>query len=142
MIKLPKKHSVKWIYILIALFVLTFVSMFFVTTILDLRVSLDNLSGFAILSLAVSLAIGLGGLLGSTAYFKTALLFNILGIIYMFVITIFKTAEGWSDLVSIISYMFILSIGIILGVIVQLVLIIITGYKKKKTQTSQIQSEK
>ncbi len=135
MIKLPKKYSLKWIYILFALFVLTFVSMFLVTTILDLSVSLDNISGFAIFSLAVSLAIGLGGLLGSTVYFKTALLFNILGIIYMFIVTIFKTAEGWSDLVSIISYMFILSIGIILGVILQLAMIIITGYMIKKSET-------
>lgn len=132
MVKLPKKYSVKWILILVALFLLTFVSMFLVTTILALSISLENISGFALLSLAVSLAIGVGGVLGLKAYFKTALVFNILGIIYMLSITIFRTAEGWSDLVSIISYLFILAIGIILGVIVQLAVILITTYKRNK----------
>lgn len=134
MLKLPEKYSIKWIYILVALFLLTFVSMFIVTTILDLSISIDNISGFAMLSLAVSLSIGLGGLLGLKAYFKTALVFNILGIIYMMSVTIFRTAEGWSDLVSIISYLFMLSIGIILGVIVQFAIILIANYKKKREE--------
>ncbi len=134
MLKLPEKYSIKWIYILVALFLLTFVSMFIVTTILDLSISIDNISGFALLSLAVSLTIGLGGLLGLKAYFKTAFVFNILGIIYMMSVTIFRTAEGWSDLVSIISYLFMLSIGIILGVIVQFAVILITNYKKNRQE--------
>lgn len=131
MITLPKKYSVKWIYILIALFLLTFVSMFLVTNILDLSIGFENIGGFAVLSLAVSLAIGIGGLIGAKTYFKIALTANIIGIIYMLTISIFRTAEGWSDLVSIISYLFILSIGIVLGMLVQLVLILINCYKNK-----------
>lgn len=140
MIKLPNKFSIKWLYILIALFFLTFASMYLVITILELSIGFDNISGFALLSLAVSLSIGIGGLLGLKAYFKTALLFNILGIIYMLSITIFRTAEGWSDLVSIISYLFFLALGIFLGIIVQLTVILITKYKEKNTQR-ETQSE-
>lgn len=134
MIKLPNKYSIKWLYILIALFLLTFASMYLVLTILQLTIGFDNISGFALLSLAVSLSIGIGGILGLKAYFKTALLFNILGIIYMLSVTIFRTAESWSDLVSIISYLFFLSLGIFLGVIVQLAVILINKYKKKNTK--------
>lgn len=137
MIKLPNKYSIKWIYILIALFILTFVSMLLVITILDLSIGFDNISGFALLSLAVSLSIGLGGLLGAKAYFKTALVFNILGILYMLYIIIFRTAEGWSDLVSIISYLLLLSIGIILGVIVQIAVIIINKYKGESKEAEK-----
>lgn len=132
MIRLPEKYSIKWLPILMALFLLTFISMFLVTTILDLNISLENIGGFAILSLAVSLAIGIGGILGSSAYFITALLFNILGIIYTFIITIFRTAEGWSDLVGIVSYLFLLTVGIILGVVLQLIIILLRKYNKNK----------
>jgi hypothetical protein len=134
MINLPKKYSVKWIYILIALFLLTFISMFLVNTILALSLSLENIGGFAMLSLAVSLAIGIGGIVGAKVYFNIALIANILGILYMLTVSIFRTAEGWSDLVSIISYLFVLSIGIVLGMIVQLVIILINHYKKKKEE--------
>lgn len=137
MIKLPNKYSIKWLYILIALFLLTFASMYLVITILELSVGFDNISGFALLSLAVSLSIGIGGLLGLKAYFKTALLFNILGIIYMLSVTIFRTAEGWSDLVSIIAYLFFLSLGIFLGAIVQLAVILITKYKNKNIEENK-----
>lgn len=145
MIKLPNKYSIKWLYILIALFLLTFASMYLVITILELSVGFDNISGFALLSLAVSLSIGIGGLLGLKAYFKTALLFNIIGIIYMLSVTIFITAEGWSDLVSIISYLFFLSLGIFLGVIVQLAVILINKYKNKNIEENtkrETQSDK
>jgi hypothetical protein len=137
MIKLPQKYSIKWIYILVALFLLTFISMFIVTSILALSVSLENIGGFAILSLAVSLAIGIGGLIGAKAYFNIALIFNILGIIYMLTVSIFRTAEGWSDLISIISYLFVLAIGIVLGMLVQLIIILIACYKKKRKQNKQ-----
>lgn len=138
MITLPKKYSIKWILIIVALFLLTFVSMFLGTTILTLSASLENIGGFAILSLAVALAIGIGGLIGAKSYFKIALTSNIIGIIYMIVISVFKTAEGWSDLVSIISYLLILSIGIILGVFVQLFLILINLYNKKRKKSKTV----
>ena len=134
MIMLPKKYSKKWILIILALFLLTFISLFLVSTILTLSTSLENIGGFAILSLAVSLAIGLGGLIGAKSYFKIALTANMIGIIYMLAVSVFKTAEGWSDLVSIISYLFILTIGIVLGMLYQFILILINCYKKKKEE--------
>lgn len=134
MITLPKKYSIKWILIIVALFILSFVSMFLGTSILALSASLENIGGFAILSLIVSLTIGIGGLIGAKSYFKIALTANIIGIIYMLVISALNTAEGWSDLVSIISYLFILSIGIVLGMVYQLILILINHYKKRRNE--------
>lgn len=134
MIMLPKKYSKKWILIILALFLLTFISLFLVSTILTLSTSLENIGGFTILSLAVSLAIGIGGLIGAKSYFKIALTANIIGIIYMLAVSVLKTAEGWSDLVSIISYLFILTIGIVLGILYQFILILINCYKTKKEE--------
>lgn len=135
MIKLPEKNSRKWIPVFIILFVLTFISMIAVSLILDLKIGFNNISGFIMLSLFVSLAIGLGGLLGARAYFKTAFVFDVLGIIYMMWVSIFRTAESWSDLVSVISYLFLLSSGIIIGFIIQIVLIMIKRNKKANINT-------
>ena len=132
MIKLPEKNSRKWIPVFIILFALTFISMIAVSLILDLKIGFNNISGFLLLSLFVSLAIGLGGFSGARAYFITALVFDILGIFYMMIVSIFRTAEGWSDLVSEVSYLFLLSSGIILGFIIQIAVILIKRNKSSK----------
>jgi hypothetical protein len=49
----------------------------------------------------------------------------------MLILSITKYAEGWSDLVSIISYMLMLGIGIILGIVIQLIVFIRTKTKAR-----------
>ena len=129
MLKLPEKNSKKWIPVFLFLFALTFISMIVVSLILDLKIGINNISGFLILSLFVSLVIGSGGYIGAKAYFITSFVFNILGIAYMLIISIFRTAEGWSDLVSVISYLFLLSLGIIIGFIAQVIFLLIKRNK-------------
>ncbi len=119
MFKLPEKHSKKWLYITIALFLLTFILLILVGKILNINIEAENISGFALLSIFIAVIISIGGYLGAKAYFCTALVFHILGIIYMMYVSINKTAEGWSDLVSIISFLFTVGTGIFLGLIIQ-----------------------
>ena len=129
MLKLPEKNSKKWIPVFLFLFALTFISMIAVSLILNLKIGFNNISGFLILSLIVSLAIGSGGYLGARIYFITAFVFNFIGILYMMFISIFRTAEGWSDLVSVISYLFLLSLGLIIGFVFQVIVYLVSRYK-------------
>lgn len=124
MVNLPVKYSKKWMYIMVVLFLLTFSALIAVGVILEIDIGAENISGFAFLSLVVSIGISVGGYLGAWAYFYTALVFNILGIVYMLYVSINRTAEGWSDLVSIISYLFTLGLGISLGILIQSVITI------------------
>lgn len=130
MFKLPEKLSKQWLYIFIALFLLTFTSLFSVGKILDLSIKFENISGFAFLSLIVATILSAGGFLGAKGFFGVALGFNIVGIIYMLYVSVNKTAEGWSDLVSIISYLVTLGLGLFLGIITQSVMFFMS--KKKQ----------
>ena len=129
MAKLPERYSKKWIIMLVALFLLTFISLIIVGQILNLNLAFENISGFVLLSLITAVLISLGGYLGARVYFGIAAIFNIIGIIYMLYISLNRTAEGWSDLVSIISLMSAIVIGLILGIVVQVIAYLI---KKKK----------
>lgn len=115
------KHSKNWLFVALILFLMTFVTMIILAMILGKAMAFENISGFILLSLLVSVIISMGGFLGAKAYFFTALTTDVIGLIYMLVISLTRTAEGWSDLVSVISYMFILGIGIILGLVIQLI---------------------
>jgi hypothetical protein len=130
MLKLPVKYSKKWGFVLIALFFLTFVSLISVGKILSINIGAENIAGFALLSALVSILTSLGGFLGARVYFITVLIFDVLGIVYMLYVSTNRTAEGWSDLVSIISYLFTLGIGFILGLVIQLVSFLISNRKR------------
>ena len=130
MIKLPAKHSKNWALITLALFLITFAAMIALAMILKTTIALENISGFVLFSFFVSVIISIGGFLGAKAYFFTALAMDVIGIIYMLIISITRSAEGWSDLVSIISYMFMLGVGIILGIVIQLIVFLLSRRKR------------
>jgi hypothetical protein len=130
MIKLPAKHSKNWAFIALALFLITFAAMIALAMILKTTIALENISGFVLFSFFVSIIISIGGFLGAKAYFFTALAMDVIGIIYMLILSITRSAEGWSDLVSIISYMFMLGVGIILGSVIQLIVFLLSRRKR------------
>ncbi len=134
MLKLPDKYSKKWPYILIAIFGLNFIALLAQSQILNTNINAANIISFAILSLSISLLITVGGFLGGKIYFITASLFDLAGIIYMLYITLNKTAEGWSDLVGIISFLTTIILGLILGLLTQIIYTIITKEKGKSQQ--------
>lgn len=125
MFNLFDKYSKKWVYVLVTIFTLTFFSLMIVRYILNTNIAFENIIAFALLSLIVAFIITIGGYLGGKTYFWITLFFNIMGIIYMLYVSINKTSEGWSDLVSIISYMFSVGIGVILGIVVQVIVVVI-----------------
>lgn len=125
MAKLPERYSKKWLISLVALFLLTFISLIIVSQILNISLAFANISGFFLLSLITAVLISLGGYLGARVYFCIAAIFNLIGIIYMLIISIFRTAEGWSDLVSIISLMSAIVFGLVLGIIGQLIALLV-----------------
>jgi hypothetical protein len=130
MMKLPEKYSKKWLYITILLFFLTFISLYFLGKILNINIGAENISGFALLSFYLAIIISIGGYLGATVYFCTAVIFHILGIIYMIYVSINRTAEGWSDLVSILSFLLTVGIGIFLGLVLQGIRFLISKRKR------------
>ncbi|SHE52721.1 hypothetical protein [Alkalibacter saccharofermentans] len=119
--KLPDKHSNKWFLIMLAIFILVVLAMVSVSLILQLDIGIENILGFSKLALIVSFAAAVGGYFGFKRYFLAMLVSNIIGIVYMLMIVINRTAEGWSDLVSIISYMFVMFIGFFAAIGLELV---------------------
>ncbi len=119
MFKLPAKQSKKWFYILLSLFLMTFISLIIVSQILSINIELENIGGFILLSFFIATTISVGGYIGADVYFVIAFVFYILGLIYMFYVSITKTAEGWSDLVSIISFLVTVGLGVLLGIVGQ-----------------------
>ena len=119
MFKLPAKQSKKWFYISLSLFLMTFISLIIVSQILSINIELENIGGFILLSFFTAITISVGGYIGADVYFVIAFVFYILGLIYMFYVSITKTAEGWSDLVSIISFLITIGLGVLLGIVGQ-----------------------
>lgn len=130
MINLPSKHSRKWLYIIATLFLLNFIALMAFVFILYSNITAQNVIGFSILSFVLAIIIAGGGFLGAKAYVFTAVIFDIIAIIYMMYASIGKISEGWSDLVSFISYLFIVGAGVLLGLVIQGVLFLV-GLRKK-----------
>lgn len=131
MLKLPQKHSKKWLYITVGLFLATFIALIFTANTLNIDIAAQNLAGFAILSIVITAIISIGGYLGATAYFYTSLIALIIAMGYMLYISINKTAEGWSDLVSITSFIVIVAIGVVSAIAIQGILSFVSKKQKK-----------
>ena len=129
MFKLPAKKSRKWFYISLSLFLMTFISLIIVSQMLSINIELENIGGFILLSFFTAITISIGGYIGADVYFVIAFVFYILGLIYMFYVSITKTAEGWSDLVSIISFLVTVELGVFLGIVGQVLRFILLKNK-------------
>lgn len=114
--RFPKNRSKKWFLIMMAMHAMIFFAMILVSLILDIKIVIENLMGFTILAIIVSCISVIGGYLGFVRYFLVMLAANLIGIAYMLIIALNRYADGWSDLVSIISYMFVMIIGFFVAV--------------------------
>ena len=108
---------------------MTFISLIIVSQILSINIELENIGGFILLSFFTAITISIGGYIGADVYFVIAFVFYILGLIYMFYVSITKTAEGWSDLVSIISFLVTVELGVFLGIVGQVLRFILLKNK-------------
>lgn len=131
MIKLPEKHSVKWFYIAAVILILTFIILIAFSHLSGINLGIQNIFGFVLLSVIITAVISAGGYLGAKIYFRVLLIFYIMASVYMFYIAVSKTAEGWTDLVGIISYMFIIAAGVIAGIVLQGINFLVLKSKNK-----------
>ncbi len=134
MFNLYGKYSHKWIYVLVLLFVMNLMSLGLQGYIFTGN-ALLNIGGFAFAAAVVAFAVTIGGYFGAKAYFGTAFMLNLAGVLYMLYIVLTKKADGWSDLAGVISYLFITGIGIVAGSIFQA--IVFFKARSKNKQISQ-----
>lgn len=130
MIKLPEKHSVKWFYIAGVIAILTLIILIAFSRFSGINLGMQNMIGFFLFSVIIAAVINTGGFLGAKIYFRVTLIFYIIAAVYMLYIAISKTAEGWTDLVGIISYMFIIASGVIAGIVLQSICFFVSKNKK------------
>lgn len=132
MIKRPPKYSGRWLYYAGALFLLTFLQLIVFALLSGMNPAVENMVGFLIISAAVSAVITAGGWLDKKFYFYTVLLFYLTAAGYMLYMALAKTAEGWTDLVGIVSFLFIIAAGVTAGIIVQFIAFILPKIKKRR----------
>jgi hypothetical protein len=119
MSKLPEKHSPRWFGITALLFLLLLAGLILARMALGMAVGLSNGIGFAVIALLAALAAGAGGFLGGKIYFVVVCLSYLLGTAYMLFIAARGLGEGWGDLISVISFLFIAACGIGAGLLIQ-----------------------
>ena len=130
MFDLYGKYSYKWIYVLILLFVMNLMSLALQGYLFTGYV-FGKFGGFAFAAALVSFVVTLGGYIGAKAYFRTAFLFNLAGILYMLYVVLTKKADGWSDLAGVISYLLITGVGVVAGSILQAIVFFKVRAKNK-----------
>lgn len=128
MLRLPERYDKKWFVILGGIFIFTLALFIIFKLILGPEISGRNIMGFAILSTLTSLITTIGGYLGFKVYFGISTISNIVGLIYMLYIAISQQAAGWTDLVGIMAYMFIMGIGILSGIVVEALVRLVRKY--------------
>lgn len=116
-----KKFSPVWLLMALIVFGLVVGAMYYVSWSLGAEVTEQNWKGFALLGGIMAILLAGGGFLGGRVYFLIASIVNVGGLIYMIYLAFARTAEGWSDLVSVISYLFLSGVGVVLGIIGQLI---------------------
>ncbi len=130
-IKIPPGYSLKWLYAAGTLCLLTFLQLIVFAVLSGMTLAVENMTGFAILSAVVSAAVTAGGWLDKKIFFYTVFLFYLTASGYMFYTALAKTAEGWTDLVGIVSFMFIIASGVAAGIILQFLVFILRKIKKR-----------
>lgn len=118
---LTKKKSIRWIYVLAIVFIINIGSLLITRIMLGSAINSKNAIGFAVISIIAALAACLG-YFGKKAFSYLFILFNLIGILYMYYIAIMDKNSGWADLTSIVGFMFMSCIGILLGILTEIIL--------------------
>lgn len=131
MIRIPPAYSGKWLYSAGIFFLLTLLQMIVFTVLSSMNLTVENIIGFTILSAVVSAAVAAGGWFDKKIYLYTVLLFYLTAGGYLLYIAVTKKADGWTDLVGIVSYMFVIAAGVTTGIILQFLVFILRKIKKR-----------
>jgi hypothetical protein len=120
MLKLPHKFSFQWYWITAMIFAVLLGTLILSRLLLDIGIDLQNSTGFAVIALTAAVAAGVGGFLGGRVYFVITIVSYFIGANYMLYVAAARISDGWSDLTSVVSFMFIAVCGIAAGLMIQL----------------------
>jgi len=118
---LPTNKSIRWIYVLAIVFIINIGSLLITRLVLGSAINSKNAIGFAVIAIIAGVAACLG-YFGKKAFSYLFIFFNLIGILYMYYIAIMDKSNGWADLTSIVGFMFMSCIGILLGILTEIIL--------------------
>jgi len=118
---IPQKKSSKWIGVFIFYTIIIFISLFTTRVMLSSEMLSRYILGLLIISVSSALIPCIGGFFGKRIFFIIYTLSVIVSILYMFYIVLGNTAPGWGDLTSIISYIYIVTVGAFLALVMEIV---------------------
>jgi hypothetical protein len=128
---LPDKNSRKWFLLFLIYAVVIFLA--FLATKLRLGDGALNrgLKGILIISVFTSLVPCIGGYMGKRIFFTCYTISVIIGLAYSVYAVFADIAPGWSELTSIIGYLFIVGIGFIVAANAELISFFLKNRKRK-----------
>jgi len=118
---IPLKKSNKWISVYIFYTIAILIGLLITRVILGSDMSGGYIFNQLIISMVSALIPCIGGFLGRRKFFIVNTLSIIVGILYMFYVVVGNTALGWGDLTSIVGYLFIVGIGFVLALLVEII---------------------
>jgi len=117
---LPPKKSRKWFFVLLILFAVNLAMLLLSRNLLDVGVSQQNLIAFIVLSLVVSV-IAFLGYWGIRLFSQVFIIFDLVGLAYLFYATFANKSSGWADLTGIIALFLTLAAGVVVAIIAELI---------------------
>ena len=130
---LPIKKSFNWIYVFIIVFISNLLTLSGSLTLQNIAMNPRRIIGFAIITSIVSLIISLG-YFGLRLFSATVIIADCAAIAYMYNIIMTNRSPGWTDLVSIISFIVVIGFGVIVGAIIEFAHWLITRNKNSSNK--------
>lgn len=126
-----KKYSLSWIYVATMFFSIIYSVLLISQILLNINISLNTYISFALTSFVISITCNLGGFLGGKIYYAISSMSILLAIIYNFFIVLSGASEGWTDIVSVIYFVTICTIGIGFGMLAEFIFFMLKLINKK-----------
>jgi len=115
-----KKYN-RWLLVYIFYTIAIFIGFLITRSILGSEIFGRYMFTLMLISMVSALIPCIGGFLGRRKFFIVNTLSIIVGILYMFYVVVGNTAPGWGDLTSIVGYLFIVGVGVILALGVEVI---------------------
>lgn len=127
----PIKGSRQWFTVGVLIFIINFCLLLVGRFQLGVTLDVTMVIGFAVIALLTSL-ITFMGYFGLDVLAKVAILSNALGLTYMIYITTTNASDGWSDLTSLIAFLYMLIMGMLVGIFLQIIKSIYNNFGNNK----------
>ena len=118
---LPLKKSNQWFWIFIIYTIAIFVGLIATRFILGSEIFVKYILSMLLISMVSAIIPCIAGYLGRRIFFIIYTISAMVGILYMFYVVLGNTSPGWGDLTSIVGYLFIVVVGVGLGLISEVI---------------------